>query len=178
MNKNVKRVLAGLTMMVSVGLIAGCGTNEQIGYIDMQKIQTESQKGQDTQAKLQAKISEINARLAQEQSSGQDANTMMQNQQKAQQEFQTYQQAMIKDFESAVDTNAQAVAKEKNLTAVVDKQALVSGGVDITDEVLNKMGKAANAGQTANSGAASSDANNGAASSDANANSGAASNNK
>lgn len=115
MNKNAKRVLAGLTMMVSVGLIAGCGTNEQIGYIDMQKIQTESQKGQDTQAKLQAKISEINARLAQEQSSGQDANTMMQNQQKAQQEFQTYQQAMIKDFESAVDTNAQAVAKEKIL---------------------------------------------------------------
>ena len=168
MNKNAKRVLAGLTMMVSVGLIAGCGTNEQIGYIDMQKIQTESQKGQDTQAKLQAKISEINARLAQEQSSGQDANTMMQNQQKAQQEFQTYQQAMIKDFESAVDTNAQAVAK-KNLTAGVDKQALISGGVDITDEVLNKMGKAANAGQTANSGAASSDAN---------ANSGAASNNK
>jgi len=46
---------------------------------------------------------------------------------------------------------------------------LISGGVDITDEVLNKMGKAANAGQTANSGAASSDAN---------ANSGAASNNK
>ena len=98
MNKNVKRILAGLTMMVSVGLVAGCGTTEQVGYVDMQKIMTDSQKGQDTNNKLQAKFTEINARLAQDQSAGQDANTMMQNQQKAQQEFQAYQQAMINEF--------------------------------------------------------------------------------
>lgn len=157
MNKNVKRILAGLTMMVSVGLVAGCGTTEQVGYVDMQKIMTDSQKGQDTNNKLQAKFTEINARLAQDQSAGQDANTMMQNQQKAQQEFQAYQQAMINDFRNAVDTNVQAIAKEKNITAVVEKNALISGGVDLTEEVLNKMGKAANASD-ANQ-AASGDAN-------------------
>ena len=32
MNKNVKRILAGLTMMVSVGLVAGCGTTEPVSY--------------------------------------------------------------------------------------------------------------------------------------------------
>ena len=159
MNKNVKRILAGLTMMVSVGLVAGCGTSEQVGYGDMQKIMTDSQKGQDTNNKLQAKFTEINARLAQDQSAGQDANTMMQNQQKAQQEFQAYQQAMINDFRNAVDTNVQAIAKEKNITAVVEKNALISGGVDLTEEVLNKMGKAANASDANANQAASGDAN-------------------
>lgn len=159
MNKNVKRILAGLTMMVSVGLVAGCGTTEQVGYVDMQKIMTDSQKGQDTNNKIQAKFTEINARLAQDQSAGQDANTMMQNQQKAQQEFQAYQQAMINDFRNAVDTNVQAIAKEKNITAVVEKNALISGGVDLTEEVLNKMGKAANASDANANQAASGDAN-------------------
>ncbi|WP_295238602.1 OmpH family outer membrane protein [Veillonella sp.] len=156
MNKNVKRVLAGLTMMVSVGLIAGCGSSEQVGYVDMQKIMTDSQKGQDTRSKLEAKYNEINARLAQEQSAGQDANAMMQSKQKAEQEMQVYQQAMINDFRNSVDTNVQAIAKEKNITAVVEKNALISGGVDLTEDVLTKMGKAANKEQGA---ATSGDAN-------------------
>lgn len=81
---------------------------------------------------------------------------MMQSKQKAEQEMQVYQQAMINDFRNSVDTNVQAIAKEKNITAVVEKNALISGGVDLTEDVLTKMGKAANKEQGA---ATSGDAN-------------------
>lgn len=167
MNKKVKRMLAGLTMMVSVGLIAGCGTNEQVGYVDMTTIMTNSQKGQEATAKLKAKESELNARMAQAQSEGQDNNALAQLHAQSQQELSVYEQAVYNDFRNTLDTNVQAVAKEKNVTAVVNKMALVSGGVDLTEDVLNKMGKAANAGQAASSDA---NANSGAASTDANGN--------
>ena len=64
---------------------------------------------------------------------------------KADQEFSIYQQAIVKDFRNNLDANVQAVAKEKHLTMVVEKNTLISGGEDITNDVLDKMGKAKDA---------------------------------
>jgi outer membrane protein len=47
-----------------------------------------------------------------------------------------------------VESNIQAVAKEKELTVVANDQAIVSGGVDITEDVLKKMNESASSGET------------------------------
>ena len=47
-----------------------------------------------------------------------------------------------------VESNIQAVAKEKELTVVANDQAIVTGGVDITEEVLKKMNEGTGSGET------------------------------
>ena len=47
-----------------------------------------------------------------------------------------------------MESNIQAVAKEKELTVVANDQAIVTGGVDITEEVLKKMNEGTGSGET------------------------------
>ena len=140
MTQRTKRMLATAMMVLSLGLVAGCGAQEQIGYVDMQTLMTQSQKGHDAEAKIKAKYEEISQRLAQAQQS-QSAEEFAQTQMKAKQEFDIYQQAMGKEFRTFVDSNLNALAKEKGMTAVMEKGAVMSGGTDLTNELLEKMGK-------------------------------------
>ncbi len=141
MTKKIKRLIAGALMVASLGVVAGCGSQEQVGYVDGQALMTQSQKGVDAKNKLLAKQQEIQQRVAQE-AQGKSQEEQQQIMAKADQEFSIYQQAIVKDFRSNLDANVQAVAKEKQLTMVVEKNTLISGGTDITNDVLEKMGKA------------------------------------
>ena len=109
-----------------------------------QTLMTQSQKGVDAKNKLMAKQQEIQKRVAQE-TQGKSQEEQQQIMAKADQEFSIYQQAIVKDFRNNLDANVQAVAKEKHLTMVVEKNTLISGGEDITNDVLDKMGKAKDA---------------------------------
>ena len=144
MTKKVKRLVAGALMAATLGLVAGCGTQDQVGYVDGQTLMTQSQKGVDAKNKLMAKQQEIQKRVAQE-TQGKSQEEQQQIMAKADQEFSIYQQAIVKDFRNNLDANVQAVAKEKHLTMVVEKNTLISGGEDITNDVLDKMGKAKDA---------------------------------
>ena len=59
MTKKVKRLVAGALMAATLGLVAGCGTQDQVGYVDGQTLMTQSQKGVDAKNKLMAKQQEI-----------------------------------------------------------------------------------------------------------------------
>ena len=47
-----------------------------------------------------------------------------------------------------MESNIQAVAKEKELTVVANDQAIVSGGIDITEDVLKKMNEGTTSAET------------------------------
>lgn len=47
-----------------------------------------------------------------------------------------------------MESNIQAVAKEKELTVVANDQAIVTGGIDITEDVLKKMNEGASSAET------------------------------
>lgn len=141
MTKKIKRLIAGALMVASLGVVAGCGSQEQVGYVDGQALMTQSQKGIDANNKLVAKKQEIQKRILQE-AQGKSQEEQQQLMAKGEQEYDIYQQAIVKDFRSNLDANVQAVAKEKQLTMVVEKNTLISGGTDITNDVLEKMGKA------------------------------------
>lgn len=149
MTKKVKRLVVGALMVTTLGLVAGCGSQEQVGYVDGQTLMTQSQKGVDAKNKLLAKQQEIQKRVAQE-AQGKSQEEQQQIMAKADQEFSIYQQAIVKDFRSTLDADVQAVAKEKQLTMVVEKNTLISGGTDITNDVLEKMGKAKDASTSNN----------------------------
>ena len=59
--------------------------------------------------------------------------------QSAQQERMIFIQSKQKQIESMVQSQAGAIAKEKNIGIVMNKMAVPTGAVDITDEVLAKM---------------------------------------
>ena len=48
-------------------------------------------------------------------------------------------QSKQKQIESMIQSQCSSIAKEKNLGIVMNKMAVPSGAVDITDEVLAKM---------------------------------------
>ncbi|MDY3974474.1 OmpH family outer membrane protein [uncultured Veillonella sp.] len=140
MNKKSKRILAGIALMFSVSIVAGCGTQEKIGYVNSTRIVKETQKGVDIQAKMNEKRSEILTRLQAAQGS-QDEATFAQTQMQARQEMQVFQQALESDFENSVQAAAAVVAKDQELTMVTKQGVVVGNGIDITDEVVAKMGK-------------------------------------
>ncbi|WP_298702982.1 OmpH family outer membrane protein [uncultured Veillonella sp.] len=158
MNKKAKRVLAGLALMLSVTVLAGCGSQEKVGYINQHRILTETQKGVDIGNKIQQKEAEVINRLQEAQAS-QDEATFGQTQMQAQQEMQVFQRALASDFQNSIQASAAAIAKEKELTLVTKEGVVVGNGIDITDAVIEKMGKAkpneapANAGADANANA-------------------------
>ena len=111
------------------------------------KLVQESQKAKDINKEMEAKQKEVTDRLAQVQGS-QTEEQFHQTQMNAQQELQIFGQAKGKEFKAYVESNIQAVAKEKELTVVANDQAIVTGGVDITEEVLKKMNEGTGSGET------------------------------
>lgn len=140
MTKKTKRIFAGLALMLSVTVLAGCGSQDKVGYVNQTKIIQETQKGNDISKKFQDKQVEIMTRLQQAHDT-QDAATFLKTQSDAQQEMQVFQQALESDFESSLQATAAAIAQEKGLTMVTKQGVVVGNGVDITDEVIQKMGK-------------------------------------
>lgn len=142
MNVKGKRLVASLLLTLSLALVAGCGSSEKVGAVDMAKVGTESVKAKEIQTKLETKFAEINNRLVEAQGS-QSPEEFAKTQEKAQEEFTVYKQAMANEFRSNLEATVAAVAKEKGFTIVQDKGAVLSGAEDITEDVMKKMDGAA-----------------------------------
>ena len=65
---------------------------------------------------------------------------MMTKQQEFQKEMQTFSQQVGREFQTSVQQASSQVAQEKKLGIVLMKDQVVSGGVDITEEVITKLG--------------------------------------
>ena len=133
-----KRMATGAMMVCALGLVAGCGSSDKVGVVNTEKIVQESNKAKDLNKEMEAKQKEITDRLAQVQGT-QSEEEFHNTQMNAQQELQIFGQAKSKEFKAYVESNIQSVAKEKELTVVANDQAIMTGGIDITEDVLKKM---------------------------------------
>ena len=129
-----KRMATG----AALGLVAGCGSSDKVGVVNTEKIVQESNKAKDLNKEMEAKQKEITDRLAQVQGT-QSEEEFHNTQMNAQQELQIFGQAKSKEFKAYVESNIQSVAKEKELTVVANDQAIMTGGIDITEDVIKKM---------------------------------------
>ena len=133
-----KRMATGAMMACALGLVAGCGSSDKVGVVNTEKIVQESNKAKDLNKEMEAKQKEITDRLAQVQGT-QSEEEFHNTQMNAQQELQIFGQAKSKEFKAYVESNIQSVAKEKELTVVANDQAIMTGGIDITEDVIKKM---------------------------------------
>ena len=133
-----KRMATGAMMVCALGLVAGCGSSDKVGVVNTEKIVQESNKAKDLNKEMEAKQKEITDRLAQVQGT-QSEEEFKNTQKNAQQELQIFGQAKSKEFKAYVESNIQSVAKEKELTVVANDQAIMAGGIDITEDVIKKM---------------------------------------
>ena len=137
MNKWTK--IIGAILIGSTLLLAGCSgaSSEKNGIVDMERVAKESKTGHELQARLEAKKNEL---IAQAQSFQGSPEQMMTKQQEFQKEMQTFSQQVGREFQTSVQQASSQVAQEKKLGIVLMKDQVVSGGVDITEEVITKLG--------------------------------------
>ncbi len=138
MNKKVKQIALGVILILSLGLLAGCGNQETIGYVDKAKILTESTKAKEVREKMLAKSNEVKERLEKAQAS-QTPEEFAKTKQSVDQEMMIYEGAVLREFQSYIESNLAAVAKEKNLGIIIDKAAMTTGGVDVTADLLKRL---------------------------------------
>jgi outer membrane protein len=133
-----KRMVTLLMVVVMAVMVSGCFNAQKTGVVDVQRVMKDSGKVQQFQEQLNTSGKELTEKLEQEKG------TLSAD------EFQKRQQAVYADFvkqkqdlESQMDTlinQALAdIAKEKGLSVVLYKNNVAQGGIDVTDDVIQKL---------------------------------------
>lgn len=135
----MKKIIAGLMIAASM-LTFGCsGRNAEFGVVDLQKIEKEAVSikttREDTVKNLKEMQSEAETALKGAKSEEEAKQLMSDFEAKANLVKSEAQNKM----KSSLDTALTQVAKEKNLGAILAKQAVPQGGTDVTKEVIEKM---------------------------------------
>ena len=140
MKKRNQWIVLLIALMLSTGLLAGCGNEKPsaIGIVDMQKVMTENGKIKEMQEQLNKKAQEITAALEKERTTLKPEE-FQQKEQLAYAEFMKMKQEFESKIQLQIQTVLEGIAKEKKLGAVIYKNGLAWGGVDITEDVLKKL---------------------------------------
>ncbi len=104
----------------------------------MKKVETEAPAVKTIKDDLQKKAKELQEQMQKETEgkSREEAEKIVQDKRAQMQVASSEAQAKLK---ASLDTALTEVSKEKNLGAVLIKDAVPSGGVDVTEEVIKKM---------------------------------------
>ena len=140
MKKRNQWIILLIALMLSTGLLAGCSSEKPstIGIVDMQKVMTENGKIKEMQEQLNKKAQEITANLEKERATLKPEE-FQQKEQLAYAEFMKMKQEFESKIQLQIQTVLEGIAKEKKLGAVIYKNGLAWGGVDITEDVLKKL---------------------------------------
>jgi outer membrane protein len=122
----MKKYLVVVLMLLFALTALGCGgRNTAFGVVDMQRIEAESSVYKDIKDDIMTKAK-----------SAEETQKIMQDKSAEMQLVQTEAQNKLKaSFNNALNQ----VAKDKNLGAILIKDAVPQGGVDVTDDVLKNM---------------------------------------
>ncbi len=150
----IKLILViALISMMSI-FMTGCGNEIKLGYLDAERVMNEAPQIKTIRDNIDAKNKEIEAKEADLQN--QKATMSPEDLKKAQMDIQRQYQGLDMQYKSQVkntmDKVLAEVSTEKELSAVVPKtlvrsngmqvqkqEFVVEGGIDITDEVIQKL---------------------------------------
>ena len=140
MNKSIRWGVLLLVMMFAAVLLSGCAAEKPstIGIVDMQKVMTENPKIKQMQDQLNAKAKELTENLEKERATLKPEE-FQQKEQAAYAEFMKMKQEFEAQIETQTKKVLEEVAKEKKLGAVIYKNGMAWGGVDVTEDVLKKL---------------------------------------
>ena len=128
-----KQVVAGL--MVAVAMVSfGCsGRNAEFGVVDMKAVESKAEIVKTVKEEVATKGKALQEEMTKEMEG------KSQEEQKKTAEMQLVQSEAQNKLKASLDSALNAVAKEKGLGAVLIKDAVPQGGVDVTDSVIEKM---------------------------------------
>ena len=145
--KNKKRIVAAvMSMLCAVALLAGCG-KVNVGYVDQNRIQNEAPQIKSSMEEMQSKMAEVQQEAEQKfqetAASGASEEEMQKLQQQMQMKAAGVQQQYAIQIKAKVDAAMDDIVKAKKLDTVVNSNGkdgvVVSGGVDITEDVIQKL---------------------------------------
>ena len=125
-------------MLALTGMLAGCGGKDNVGVVDMSRVQKEAPLVQQYKQKTEDKQKSIEKELQDAQQS-MSAEDFQKKQQQAQQELNIFGASMQRQFMSDIQSKLGDIAKDKNVGIIVVKEAVPSGGIDVTDDVIAKL---------------------------------------
>ena len=145
--KNKKRITAALmSVLCAAALFAGCG-KVNVGYVDQNRIQNEAPQIKASIEEMQGKMTEVQKeaeqKLQEASSSGASDEDMQKLQQQMHMKAAGVQQQYAIQIKAKVDAAMDDIVKAKKLDTVVNSNGkdgvVVSGGVDITEDVIQKL---------------------------------------
>lgn len=138
MKKVWKRLGIVAAMLALTGMLAGCGGKDNVGVVDMSRVQKEAPLVQQYKQKTEDKQKSIEKELQDAQQS-MSAEDFQKKQQQAQQELNIFGASMQRQFMSDIQSKLGDIAKDKNVGIIVVKEAVSSGGIDVTDDLIAKL---------------------------------------
>lgn len=140
MKKNTRWIALLLTLVLALALSAGCGSEKPstIGIVDMQKVMAENPKIKQMQEQLNNKAKDLTANLEKERANLKPEE-FQQKEQLAYAEFMNMKQEFEAQIEAQTKKVLEEVAKEKKLGAVIYKNGMAWGGIDVTEDVMKKL---------------------------------------
>ena len=133
-----KQVVAGL--MVAVAMISfGCsGRNAEFGVVDMKAVESKAEIVKTVKEEVATKGKALQEEMTKEmEGKSQEEQKKIVEDKTA--EMQLVQSEAQNKLKASLDSALNEVAKEKGLGAVLIKDAVPQGGVDVTDSVIEKM---------------------------------------
>lgn len=138
MKKVWKRLGIVAAMLALTGMLAGCGGKDNVGVVDMSRVQKEAPLVQQYKQKTEDKQKSIEKELQDAQQS-MSAEDFQKKQQQALQERQIFAASMQRQFMTDIQSKLGDIAKDKNVGIIVYKEVVPNGGVDVTDDLIAKL---------------------------------------
>lgn len=138
MKKVWKRLGIVAAMLALTGMLAGCGGKDNVGVVDMSRVQKEAPLVQQYKQKTEDKQKSIEKEL-QDAKQNMSAEDFQKKQQQAQQELNIFGASMQRQFMSDIQSKLGDIAKDKNVGIIIVKEAVPSGGIDVTDDLIAKL---------------------------------------
>lgn len=150
----IKLIVVAVMMALMSVFMLGCGSETKLGYVDTDRIMNEAPQIKTIKDNIDAKNKEIEAKATEldQQKGSMSEEDYKKAQLNIQREYQGLDAQYQSQVKNAMDKVLAEVTKEKELSAVVPKQLVrsagmqvqkqdfvVEGGIDITDEVIQKL---------------------------------------
>ena len=141
---NFAKKFAAVTLMAASLMLTGCGQG-QMACVDVDKVMEEAPRVKTLMAEAETKIKEAQNKFEQDLAAKPDMSD--EERAKLQSDFQRkisgINQATATQIKSRLDVVVGEIAQSKNIDVVIsnseDEKILFQGGIDITQDVIQKM---------------------------------------
>ncbi len=149
--KNFKKIVSLMVVTVALSISSLAANAESIGVIDVSVISAKYNRAQELASNMKVQEADVQKKIADAQKKIKIAKSPVEQRNLE----KKYKEEIDKSIDKIKDKNAKeieaidndltkaitTVSKQKNLGIILNKQAVVQGGVDITDEVLAILNK-------------------------------------